>query len=289
MRSGLGRSERDTRLLGCRIGVERSAISESRRPRRFHSAASRDARRWGPCCSRPPRVKRSVSSITGRPAQATTSRGIPPRGSPPARSSPSSRCVSQLHPMKPTRLPAHACAPHSPSFPVHRIHHRRCSYSRSSRHRTRVSASKGRSRRPRSRRRRRNSSLAFGNRFHFWKSGFLTHAGLEPGGSISLSCLTDSTVSKPLDRRLLCRVLFWVWLLDFGPRSKGDLGVLHSRRAPALAASPTVESQTSKMKGGELSLEQVRPRRPVPRPRSTFWNKFAPPSEWTIDWKMTTL
>ena len=133
--------------------MERSAISESRRPRRFHSAASRDARRWGPCCSRPPRAKRSVSSITGRPAQATTSRGIPPRGSPPARSSPSSRCVSQLHPMKPTRLPAHACAPHSPSFPVHRIH-RRCSYSRSSRHRTRVSASKGRSRRPRSRRRR---------------------------------------------------------------------------------------------------------------------------------------
>lgn len=43
------------------------------------------------------------------------------------------------------------------------------------------------------------------------------------------------------------------------------------------------------MKGGELSLEQVRPRRPVPRPRSTFWNKFAPSSEWTIDWKMTTL
>ena len=38
-----------------------------------------------------------------------------------------------------------------------------------------------------------------------------------------------------------------------------------------------------------VSLEQVRPRRPVPRPRSTFWNKFAPPSEWTIDWKMTTL
>lgn len=131
--------------------------------------------------------------------------------------------------------------------------------------------------------------------FGIWESvpfleiGFSHHAGLEPGGSISLSCLTDSTVSKPLDRRLLCRVLFWVWLLDFGPRSKGDLGVLHSRRAPALAASPTVESQTSKMKGGELSLEQVRPRRPVPRPRSTFWNKFAPPSEWTIDWKMTTL
>ena len=118
-RSGLvcGRSERDTRLLGCRIRVECSAISESRRPRRFHSAASRDARRWGPCCSRPPRAKRSVSSITKRPAQATTSRGIPPRGSPPARSSPSSRCVSQPDEMKPTRLPHMHVPPTDRPFP----------------------------------------------------------------------------------------------------------------------------------------------------------------------------
>lgn len=57
----------------------------------------------------------------------------------------------------------------------------------------------------------------------------------------------------------------------------GCRSIRGERRVPA---SPTVDSQTSKMKGGELSLEQVRvlPPRAAPRPHPWIrrFDKFAP-------------
>ena len=68
-----------------------------------------------------------------------------------------------------------------------------------------------------------------------------------------------------------------------GPSIRGE------RRVPA---SPTVDSQTSKMKGGELSLEQVRvlPPRAAPRPHPWIrrFDKFAPLVD-KFDGEMTTL
>lgn len=68
----------------------------------------------------------------------------------------------------------------------------------------------------------------------------------------------------------------------------GGRSIRGERRVPA---SPTVDSQTSKMKGGELSLEQVRVLPPCAAPRPHPWirrfDKFAPPDKFVGE--MTTL
>lgn len=122
--------------------------------------------------------------------------------------------------------------------------------------------------------------------FHFWKS-------LDSGSRHGLTNLEFrlerfqlavlSPTGEPLCGSRTRESLDGVVGFQLGGRS-----IRGERRVPA---SPTVDSQTSKMKGGELSLEQVRvlPPRAAPRPHPWIrrFDKFAPPDKF--DGEMTTL
>ena len=113
--------------------------------------------------------------------------------------------------------------------------------------------------------------------FHFWKSldsgsrhGLRSNEPRISAGCFQLAVL--SPTGEPLCGSRTGESLDGVVGFQLGgPSIRGE------RRVPA---SPTVDSQTSKMKGGELSLEQVRvlPPRAAPRPHPWIrrFDKFAP-------------